>query len=91
MRRIDAKKTIQIHSKSKVDFYKTYLERYVSMLCQLKYIHHIRIYDVFCGMGIYEDGGKGCPVVAFNTIKSIYEPHKGNSFLAKSFSKYQKI
>lgn len=67
---------MQIHSKAKVDFYKTYLERYVSILCQSKYIHHIRIYDVFCGMGIYEDGGKGSPVVAYETIKSIYETHK---------------
>jgi len=67
---------MQIHSKAKVDFYKTYLERYVSILCQSKYIHHIRIYDVFCGMGIYEDGGKGSPVVAYDTIKNIYETHK---------------
>lgn len=64
-----------MHSKAKVDFYKTYLERYVAILCQSQYIHHIRIYDVFCGMGIYEDGGKGSPVVAYDTIKDIYEAH----------------
>ena len=67
---------MQIHSKAKVDFYKTYLERYVAILCQNQYIRHIRIYDVFCGMGIYEDGGKGSPVVAYDTIKAIYEAHK---------------
>jgi three-Cys-motif partner protein len=27
-------------------------------------------------MGIYEDGGKGSPVVAYDTIKAIYEAHK---------------
>lgn len=69
------KKTMQIHSKAKVDFYKTYLERYVAILCQSPYIQHIRIYDVFCGMGIYEDGGKGSPIVAYDTIKNIYEAH----------------
>jgi three-Cys-motif partner protein len=74
--KLDVKKTLQIHSKAKVDFYKTYLERYVAILCQSQYIRHIRIYDVFCGMGIYEDGGKGSPVVAYDTIKSIYEAHK---------------
>lgn len=73
--RLDVKNTMQIHSKAKVDFYKTYLERYVAILCQSQYIRHIRIYDVFCGMGIYEDGGKGSPVVAYDTIKSIYEAH----------------
>lgn len=75
-KKTDVKNTMLIHSKAKVDFYKTYLERYVSILCQSKYIHHIRIYDVFCGMGIYKDGGKGSPVVAYDTIKSIYETHK---------------
>lgn len=64
-----------MHSKAKVEFYKTYLERYVAILCQSQYIHHVRIYDVFCGMGIYEDGGKGSPVVAYDTIKGIYEAH----------------
>lgn len=74
--KLDVKNTMQIHSKAKVDFYKTYLERYVAILCQSQYIHHIRIYDVFCGMGIYEDGGKGSPVVAYDTIKGIYDAHQ---------------
>ena len=74
--KIDVKNTMQIHSRAKVDFYKTYLEMYVAILCQSKYIRHIRIYDVFCGMGIYEDGGKGSPVVAYETIKGIYDAHK---------------
>lgn len=72
----DVKKTLQVHSKAKVDFYKTYLERYVAILCQSRFIKHIRIYDVFCGMGIYEDGGKGSPIVAYDTIKGIYDAHK---------------
>lgn len=74
--KIDVKNTMQIHSRAKVDFYKTYLEMYVSILCQSQYIKHIRIYDVFCGMGIYEDGGKGSPIVAYETIKGVYDAHK---------------
>lgn len=74
-KKVDVKNTMQIHSKAKVDFYKTYLERYVAILCQSPYIRHIRIYDVFCGMGIYEDGEKGSPVVAYDTIRDIYEAH----------------
>lgn len=73
--KVDVKNTMQIHSKAKVEFYKTYLERYVAILCQSQYIRHIRIYDVFCGMGIYDDGGKGSPVVAYDTIKGIFEAH----------------
>lgn len=74
-KKADVKNTMQMHSKAKVEFYKTYLERYVAILCQSQYIHRIRIYDVFCGMGIYEDGGKGSPVVAHDTIRGIYEAH----------------
>lgn len=74
-KKADVKNTMQIHSQAKVEFYKTYLERYVAVLCQSKHINHIRIYDVFCGMGIYEDGGKGSPVVAYDTIKSVFETH----------------
>lgn len=73
--KVDVKNTMQIHSRAKVDFYKTYLERYVAILCQSQYIRHIRIYDVFCGMGIYDDGGKGSPIVAYDTIRGIYEAH----------------
>lgn len=74
-KKADVKNTMQIHSQAKVEFYKTYLERYVAVLCQSKHINHIRIYDVFCGMGIYEDGGKGSPVVAYDTFKSVFETH----------------
>ena len=73
--KVDVKNTLQMHSKAKVDFYKTYLERYIAILSQSPHIKHIRIYDVFCGMGIYEDGGKGSPVVAYDTIKAIHEAH----------------
>ncbi len=76
MGKIDVKNTMQAHSQAKVDFYKSYLERYMAILCQSKYIKHVRVYDVFCGMGVYDDGGKGSPVVAYDTIKELYTTHK---------------
>ena len=71
----NVKETLQIHSQAKVEFYKTYLERYLVVLCMSKYIKNVNIYDVFCGKGIYDDGGKGSPVVAYDTIKRLYETH----------------
>ncbi len=53
----DVKNTIQIHSRAKVDFYKTYLERYVSILCQSQYIKHIRFYGVFSQWGTWGSDG----------------------------------
>ena len=71
-KKANVKNTMQIHSQAKVDFYKTYLERYLAVLCTSPYIKHINIYDVFCGMGVYEDGGKGSPIVAYDTIKNLF-------------------
>ena len=68
----DPKHNLMLHSRAKVEFYKNYLERYLRILCLSKYINNVNIYDVFCGMGIYEDGGKGSPIVAFEAINSFF-------------------
>jgi three-Cys-motif partner protein len=70
-RNFNVKNTLQIHSQEKVKFYKTYLNRYLRIMCLSKHIDRINIYDVFCGMGIYEDGGKGSPIAAFDEIKNL--------------------
>ncbi|MBO7447878.1 three-Cys-motif partner protein TcmP [bacterium] len=72
----DVKNTMQMHSQAKVEFYKTYLEKYLAILRATQYVKHINIYDVFCGKGIYDDGGKGSPVVAYDTIKAVCEKQR---------------
>jgi three-Cys-motif partner protein len=72
----NVKNTLQIHSQAKVDFYSTYLNRYLRILYLSKYIEQITIYDVFCGIGIYEDGGKGSPIAAFDIIKNLFTDGK---------------
>ena len=67
----NVKNTLQIHSQAKVEFYKAYIKRYLRILNLAPYIDNINIYDVLCGMGIYEDGGKGSPIVAFDAIKEL--------------------
>ena len=61
----NVKTTLQEHSRAKVEFYTTYLKRYLRIVNRVSFISQINIYDVFCGMGIYEDGGKGSPIAAF--------------------------
>jgi len=68
---IDSKKTMLIHSEAKVEFFKTYLERYLRILYLAHGIDEINIFDVFCGTGIYENGKKGSPIVAFDAIKKL--------------------
>jgi three-Cys-motif partner protein len=77
-KKVDVKKTLQIHARAKVEFYEKYLSRYLRILCLAKHISKVRIYDVFCGMGIYENSGKGSPIVAFDTIQTICEDGKLN-------------
>lgn len=75
------KTELKLHSQAKIEFYVKYLKRYLRILYSAESVNRINIYDVFCGMGIYDDGGKGSPVVAFDAIKdlALNERFKKNS------------
>jgi len=68
-KKIDAQKVMLPHSQAKLDFYKDYLKRYIPILRLAKFTTSINIFDVFCGTGIYENGAKGSPILAFEAIK----------------------
>ena len=65
--------TMLAHSRAKVEFYEKYLERYLPIMSLTKFVSTINIYDVFCGRGVYENGGEGSPVRA---LKAIVEAKK---------------
>lgn len=71
MAKQNSQNTMLAHSRAKVEFYEKYLERYLPILSLSKYISTINIYDVFCGRGVYENGGEGSPVRALKTIVKI--------------------
>lgn len=88
----DVKETMQAHSLAKVKFYKSYLVRYLEILNLVNYINQINIYDVFCGMGIYNDGNKGSAIVAFDIIKELYEKsHKKKVCLILNDSDIERV
>ncbi len=64
---------MQEHTKVKIEFYKRYLDRYLSILVNSGKIDEINIYDLFCGTGIYEDNQFGSPIVARDAIQSVKE------------------
>ena len=67
---------LEEHSKAKVAFYEKYLNLYLTVLMNAEYVKAINIYDVFCGVGVYEgDGSKGSPVVAMEGIKNQQKIH----------------
>lgn len=59
------------HSEAKVALYGRYLSIYLNVLARSP-IRTIYLYDLFCGEGIYKDGGKGSPIVALECIKNHY-------------------
>lgn len=73
----DAKKVMLPHSKAKLDYYQSYLRIYLPILRLASFTQNINIFDVFCGTGIYDDGTKGSPVLAFEAIKESTENHIG--------------
>lgn len=71
----NSKNTMFAHSEAKVEFYKKYLERYLRILYLAPSIEEINIFDVFCGTGIYDNGKKGSPIVAFDAIKKLRDEY----------------
>lgn len=53
------------------------MDRYLNILNQSKYTSDILIYDMFCGEGIYENGGEGSPIIFLKKRKEIYYQSKG--------------
>ena len=63
---------LEPHSAAKVELYRIYLSIYLNILYRVEFIENIYLYDLFAGEGIYEDGGKGSPIVTSETIRNHY-------------------
>jgi len=74
------------HSEVKIRLLKLYLERYLNVLTQSKYVGDIHLYDLFCGEGIYDDDGKGSPIVILETIKKIFYANKSSGNKTDKFN-----
>lgn len=64
------------HSEIKVKLLRLYLEQYLNVLYLSPYFDVVFVYDLFCGEGIYENGGEGSPLTILNTVKTIYFSNK---------------
>ena len=70
-----AKDVMLPHSRAKVAFYREYLTRFLSIMSVSKYCEKVNIFDVFCGRGVYADGGHGSPIQAMETIQQVRADH----------------
>ncbi len=72
MAKKDVKTNLLNHSEAKVRLLGEYLKRYLNIICNDGYTNRIKVYDMFCGEGLYENGGEGSPLVAMRQIKDIH-------------------
>lgn len=60
------------HSEAKVKLFGDYIQKYLNIICNDGYTKAIHIVDLFCGPGVYENGGEGSPVIALKKVKQTY-------------------
>ncbi len=68
----DAKVVMLEHSEAKVTLYGAYLATYLNILSRVSSVKRIFLFDLMCGEGIYENGGKGSPLIAAEVIQGHY-------------------
>ena len=76
------------HSEVKVRLLKLYLERYLSIISSVKYFGDIHVYDLFCGEGIYDNGGKGSPLIIAEEITNTFLLQRAAGKLNNQFHCY---
>lgn len=71
-----AKKNVKTHlldhSEAKVRLLKEYLKRYLSIISNLSFIDAIDVHDLFCGEGVYKNGGEGSPLIIMRAVNNLY-------------------
>ncbi|OQP68290.1 three-Cys-motif partner protein TcmP [Niastella populi] len=72
MTKKDTKKNLLNHSEAKVRLLGEYLDRYLNIISNDKYTTRIKVFDMFCGEGVYENGGEGSPLVIMRRVKDIH-------------------
>ena len=68
----DIKKNLLDHSGAKVKLLGEYINRYLNIICNDNITKQIFVYDLFCGEGIYDNGGYGSPMVIMKAIKDVH-------------------
>ena len=66
----DSQKDMQEHSAKKVELLKRYLNEYLAVVGHDTYTDAIHCHDLFCGEGVYPNGGKGSPIIFAECLRA---------------------
>lgn len=67
------------HSKAKVELLEKYLQKYLNIISNDGYTEKINLFDLFCGEGVYENGGEGSPIVSLRVLKDLHFINKAKN------------
>lgn len=84
----DSKSILPEHSVAKVTLLGEYLKHFLSIIANDRYTKLIRIFDLFCGEGIYDDSGEGSPIVIMKAVKDIYDTRTAKSLQSPKINCY---
>jgi three-Cys-motif partner protein len=74
----DSQINLLSHSQAKVRLLSEYLKRYLNIISNDNHTKEIQVYDLFCGEGIYENGGEGSPLLILRQIKDMHFTNPAN-------------
>ncbi|MGB0432147.1 MAG: three-Cys-motif partner protein TcmP [Bacteroidia bacterium] len=69
----DSKSHMFGHSEAKTRLLREYMAAYLGILSNTSWIRDVYLFDLFSGPGIYENNGKGSPVIFLEEIKRAYD------------------
>jgi len=72
MAKLDSQTTMLEHSQAKVKLLERYLVRYLNVISNDGFTEGINLYDLFCGEGVYDNGGEGSPIVTLKVLKNLH-------------------
>jgi three-Cys-motif partner protein len=77
-KKIDSQKVMLEHSEAKVRLLSKYLDRYLNVISNDGFTKKIYVFDLFCGEGLYENGGKGSPLIILDNLSNLHKINSGN-------------
>lgn len=77
----DSQKDMLEHSAKKVELLKHYLSEYLPVIGNDRYTDAIHCFDLFCGEGVYPNGGEGSPLIFAHLLKGWAAKCAGKKFL----------
>lgn len=78
----ESQKDMMEHSAKKVELLRHYLNAYLAVVGHDSFTERVRCYDLFCGEGIYPNGGEGSPITFIKSLRafSLKCPEKNFTF-----------